>query len=429
MKRYQLIILGILSSLFFSCQEPTSERITNVQDYQEYLNTNNRKKLTPQLSNLQFWTNKYETQPNQYPYLTKIAAANTALFQTTGNIDYLINAEKNLLQEIEHRTTASNLRALAKNYISQHRFQESLQLLKKAETLGEKQKQTDKMLFDVYLEIGDYEKAEQYLNKIRHTKDFDYLIRAGKWNDVHGNLETAISFLERALVIAKSRNSESLLIWSYSNLADFYGHHNQLKKSYAYYLKTLALDPGNAYAKKGIAWIAYSHENNSQEAMRILNSIQEYYQAPDHYLFKAELAEYENNPELKEQNLTMFLFAARKQQYGRMYDQHATKLYLDEYEEISSAVKIIQEEIENRPTPEIYDLLAWSHFKNGEIEESMNVAKAYVIGKSHEPEVLYHLAEIYKANGMHEEAQKLKKELLESAYEIGPVALSQVQKI
>lgn len=361
--------------------------------------------------------------------MTKIAASNTALFQTTGDINYLLEAEDQLKQQMKFRKTASNLRILAKNYVSQHRFQEALYILLQAYENGEKRMQTTKMLFDVYLEIGAYQKAEQYLDSIKQPNDFDYLIRAGKWNDVHGNLETAISFLERALEVAKLRNDESLLIWSYSNLADFYGHHNKLETSYSYYLKTLELDPSNAYAKKGIAWIVYSHEKNSQEALRILNSTQEYHQSPDYYLFKAELAEFENKNQLKAQNLALFLSLSSNKSYGKMYDQHTTKLYLDEYDEIHTASALIKEEIENRPTPETYDLLAWSYYKSGDYKEALRIASEFVIGKSHEPEVVFHLAEIYKANGMTKETQKLKQELLESAFEIGPVALSQVQKI
>ena len=186
------------------------------------------------------------------------------------------------------------------------------------------------MLFDVHLEIGNYKQAKRYLNKIYNTRDFDYLIRAGKWNDVRGNLETAIAYLENALEIAQSRKDASLLIWSYSNLADFYGHHNDLKKSYAYYLKTLELEPSNAYAKKGIAWILYSHEKNSAEAERVLSSIQNYHQSPDYYLFLAELAEFNGNDEKQKENIQKFLELASQNSYGKMYHQHKVKLLLDE---------------------------------------------------------------------------------------------------
>ena len=90
---------------------------------------------------------------------------------------------------------------------------------------------------------------------------------------------------------------------------------------------------------------------------------------------------------------------------------------------------MIQEEITNRPTPETYDLLAWNYYQKGDYKKSLMVAKEFVISKIFEPEVLYHLAEIYKKNGMQGKADELKSELLESAYEIGPVLLSKVETI
>ena len=95
----------------------------------------------------------------------------------------------------------------------------------------------------------------------------------------------------------------------------------------------------------------------------------------------------------------------------------------------SLVTSVIQEEITNRPTPESYDLLAWAAFKRGNTQESLRIAKKYIEGKSHEPEVLYHLAEIYKANKMEEAKNVLKKELLDSSYELGPVFLAKIQKI
>ena len=425
------ILYGLLGMILFlsSCTKREKAQVTNAQDYHQYLNTTNEEKLELETKNLTFWKNKYENQPNQYPYLSKIAKANNQLFATTGKIEYLIEAEENLKAQIKRKETSTNLRALARNYISQHRFQESLVLLKKAESIGDKLISTQKMLFDVHLELGNEIEAKRYLDTFYQINDFDYLIRAGKWNDTQGNLETAISFLERALQIAKSSNNKALKVWSYTNLGDFYGHNNEIEKSYENYLKSLSLEPSNAYAKKGIAWIAYSYEKNPTEAIRILNSIQKYHHSPDYYLFKAELAEFTNNTGEKEKNIQLFLNSSRKELYGKMYNQHYVKVCLEELNDYSLVTSVIQEEITNRPTPESYDLLAWAAFKRGNTQESLRIAKKYIEGKSHEPEVLYHLAEIYKANKMEEAKNVLKKELLDSSYELGPVFLAKIQKI
>ena len=194
-------------------------------------------------ANVDFWTKKIEATPNQFPYYTNRSGAYTSIFSTTGNIDYLIKAENDLIiaNESTNYNNAGLLKSLAANYISQHRFKDALELLKKAEANGEKLNGTKKMLFDVHLELGNYIYAEAYLKDIKNISDFDYLIRLAKWEDHKGNLDGAIVYMEKATEIAESSNLKTLKQWSYTNLADFYGHAGKIEKSYATLFKSVRI--------------------------------------------------------------------------------------------------------------------------------------------------------------------------------------------
>ncbi len=431
MKTQQTIFFALFTFVLLSCSTKNNATITHKSDYDRYLNlSENTSKITAQ-KELVFWQEKLQKQPSQYPYLGKIASANTLLFSSDGNIKYLVNAEKKL-EELNSKTKYTNsgsLRALARNYISQHKFKEALGLVKKAETLGDNLKATQKMLFDIHLELGNYTEAESYLTKIKSFSDFDYLIRDSKWNDHMGDLGSAIHFMEKATEIAESSNNTNLKIWSYTNLADYYGHNNEIKKAYIFYLKSLKLDANNSYAKKGIAWIVYSHEKNPEEALRILNSISKENTSPDYYLLKAEIAEFKNNLTSKNENLNLYLLAVNNDLYGDMYNQYNAKLFLEEFDKKAEALAIIQKEIENRPTPQSYDLLAWYYFQTKEYTKALELMNSYVVGKTFEPEAQYHLAEIYKVNGFTKKALKIKKELLESAFELGPLMEERINNI
>ncbi len=431
MKTQQTIFFALFIFVLLSCSTKNNATITHKSDYDRYLNlSKNTSKITAQ-KELVFWQEKLQKQPSQYPYLGKIASANTLLFSSDGNIKYLVNAEKKL-EELNSKTKYTNsgsLRALARNYISQHKFKEALGLVKKAETLGDNLKATQKMLFDIHLELGNYTEAESYLTKIKSFSDFDYLIRDSKWNDHIGDLGSAIHFMEKATEIAESSNNTNLKIWSYTNLADYYGHNNEIKKAYIFYLKSLKLDANNSYAKKGIAWIVYSHEKNPEEALRILNSISKENTSPDYYLLKAEIAEFKNNLTSKNENLNLYLLAVNNDLYGDMYNQYNAKLFLEEFDKKAEALAIIQKEIENRPTPQSYDLLAWYYFQTKEYTKALELMNSYVVGKTFEPEAQYHLAEIYKVNGFTKKALKIKKELLESAFELGPLMEERINNI
>lgn len=431
MKTLQNTIYLLLAILMLSCNTKPNHQITDVNDYNHYLSLSvNTKKILAQ-KELDFWQDKLSKQPGQYPYLGKIASANTQLFNTLGDINYLIAAQNNL-QELNKKTnhkSSGSLRALARNYISQHKFKEALSLLEMAEIAGEQLHATQKMLFDVQLELGNYTEAEKYLSKIKSFSDFDYLIRAAKWNDHQGDLTTAIRYMEKAMTYAENSKNESLMVWAYTNLADFYGHNNEVSKAYKYYLKTLKLEPENSYAKKGIAWIAYSYEKNPDEALRIIDLISKEHPSPDYYLLKSEIAEFKNNLTSKKESLKLYLSAVNNTLYGDMYNQYNAKLYLDEYQNTKIALPIIEKEIQNRPTPQSYGLLAWLFFQKKEYNKALDIMNTYVVGKTYEPESLYHLAVIYKTTGFENKAKELKADLLESAFELGPLLSDKIQKL
>jgi tetratricopeptide (TPR) repeat protein len=417
-------LIFILS--LFNCN---SNKVTNSEDYKTYLTTTvNQSEL---MASAQPLTNIIETTPNQFTHLAKRASAYTQIFNTTGNIDYLIKAEKDLIKAIDitGRKFPGFLKSLAANYISQHRFKEALVLLEEAKINGEKLNGTKKMLFDVHLELGNYLQAQAYLKQIKNTSDFDYLIRLAKWEDHNGNLDQAITQMEKATVIAEASNLKDIKQWSYTNLADFYGHAGDIKKSYNHFLKALELDPNDAYAKKGIAWILYSHENNPEEALKILDHISTYYKAPDYDLLKAEIAEYTNNKELKSNALDNYKNAVKNEHYGDMYNAYDVMIFNDELLLPERAIEIAKHEVENRPTPQSYDLLAWSYFKNGDTEKANAIIEEHVDGQTFEPTVLYHIAEIYKTSGKTEKVEALKSELVASLYELGPTMATKIKQL
>jgi tetratricopeptide (TPR) repeat protein len=354
--------------------------------------------------------------------LSSIASNYATLFEYTGNINHLYKTEELLTKSNQTYaySKVSTIRSLARNYIAQHRFKEALMLANKALVIGESRKETQKLLFDVQMELGNFEEAIKNLNAFKDMKEYDYLIRIAKWNDHIGDLTTAITFMEKARTIAEKEDNKVLKIWSYSNLGDFYGHAGRIQEAYDSYLKTLALDPNYAYAIKGIAWIVFSHERNTTEAKRIVDAIEKSHNTPDFYLFKSEIAEFEGNKNEALKNKQAYFAMLKLHDYGAMYNKYNVLIYADAKETAPKALEIAKIEVDHRPTPDSYDLLAWSYLNIGENKKALEIAQKYVVGKSFEPNVQYHLAMIYKSNKLLEKVQPIKQELLSSSYELGP---------
>ena len=417
----KLFILTLASFLlvFTSCNEKGSTSIAQAADYEQYLSPDQNPNALTAKKELDFWTKKYNESPSQYPYQAKMAGANSALFGQTGDVNFLNNAY-NLYQEINKKTNNTQpgyLRSLARNCISQHKFREAYTALKIAEEKGDQLRSTQKMLFDVCLEFGNKEEAKSYLEKIAAKKDFDYTIRLAKWNDHEGNLDKTIELMEQALADAQEKKNKSLILWSVTNLGDYYGHAGRISDSYQQYLNALSIDPNNSYALKGISWIAFSKDRNTKEAKRILQALQSRRANPDYDLLLAEIAAYEKDTELENQHIAAFIDKTKDEKYGDMYNT-----YLAEIAESPEAIKSIAEiEINNRPTPQSYALLAWSYYKDNNYKKALEIIENHVQDKTFEPAAQYKMAVVYKANDFNDRVEALKAELGGSSYELGPV--------
>jgi Tfp pilus assembly protein PilF len=401
-----------------------------VDDYNAYLNTEITPTLDESLLQQQYWSNRLDKDTTGIGDIGQLAGVYEQLFAETGKMEHLLAAEK--LYQKAIAVSADNFRdgferGLAKNYISQHRFKEANDLLQKSFEGVSMKRPTQLMLFDSAMELGDYDRAYGYLSALKDMTDYNYLIRLSKWSDHIGDLDNAIKFMEMAKEKAESHESKPLRIWTYSNLADYYGHAGRIKDSYEHYLKTLALQPDNSYVKRKIAWIVYAAEGNAKESHRILDSVMKNHHMPDYLLVKSELYAFEGNTSASKDAEEAFVNAVKEGNYGDMYNTYLIELYAEGAPK--KALEIAEKEVQNRNTPLINSYLAFAQLKNGQDTEALKTIEAKVEGKTFEPVALYHNALVYKANGNSKKVKELKAELEEASFELGPVLSSKVEEL
>lgn len=419
--------LLIVFFFFLSCnKEEAITIITNPKDYNSFLNTSNNLTFESAKSEKEFWSNRLRQDSSGVGDLGPLANAYTTMYIASGGILSLKNAEILFRKAIKvsAHSKDSYIRSLARNLISQHRFNEAKKLLEESLSGVSNKRAVRHILFDVYMELGEYELADKTLMKLKNKNDFNYLIRLAKRNDHQGNLEGAIRNLIDAMKIADSRKSKTLQLWTYTNLADYYGHSGQIKNAYQLYLKTLELQPDNNYAKKQIAWILYSYEKNPTEANRILDSIMVNNTSPEFYLFKADIAEYEGDYSESKIFKEKFIKSASNNDYRVMYNSYLIELYSETNPKL--ALEIATQEVSNRATPESYSHLAYANLKAGNKDKALQIIEAYVFEKTHDPKSLYFSIFIFKENKKHKKEKEIKKELLESAFELGPLKMNEL---
>ena len=420
---FSIILAAIISAAFyFQSEKP----IVNPTDYEVYLKKENlEKEISKRSGEINFWQNKLINTPDNFVYEKKLAGLFANRFKLSGEPHDLFLSDslfKNINQRIPGQVGI--LQSLTANAITQHKFREAEKYIKQAYEIGEKRFISSLMFVDVLLERGQIFSADQYLRDIAAGYHFDYLIRDVKFQDQKGDLEKAIQQMEKALSIAKASGNEDIINWSLSNLADMYGHDGRIKKSYDTYLEALSHNPADLHSIKGIAWVAFSHEKNTAEAKRILNFLKSIHPVPDYDLLLAEIATFENDEKLAVQYQQQFITKASKSIYGNMYKSYICELTSD----TPNAVAIAKAEIEERPHPMSYDLLAWANFQNGNFKKALEITENHVLQKTSEPVALYHSGIILKAASQFEKAEKYLDEALEAAYELGPVVAQEIEQ-
>ncbi len=419
-----------LSVLLLGCNGQGDKDVTfatNPEDYTSFLQADPIKSYAAALEEKEFWSKRLGSDSTGVGDLGPLAGAYSKLFETSGAIQHLKDAEqvyKKAITVAAIKIQDGYKRALAKNYITQHRFKDAITLLEESYAGISNKHATELLLFDCYLEVGAYSKALQLLKKIENINQFDYLIRISKWSDHQGDLSAAIGYMEKALTIANSRKNLALQIWTNTNIADYYGHQGDIKASYNHYLKTLALQPDHAYAKKGLAWILYSKEHNITKASVLIDHLLKNHNLPDYYLLKAEMASYQGDSVLSEEYMQQFFTLANNPLYGDMYNTHKIRALVktDPYK----ALQLAQKEVDNRTTPQSYQLLALAQLASNQKQEALATITNFVVGKTSEPMALLYSAQVYKANGMLDKVTALKTALLPASYELGPEIYKQV---
>ncbi len=423
------LFLFLFNSACKTTHQDNQQAIALATDYDQYLN---EALLTQDLNllekQMQFWQAKLQKDPQSITSLSKIASLYARRFKITGDIEDIHRSDKiwqNLQAQYPEPKTGPYF-ALAQNSITQHQFKRAFAYLQKAQAIGDEKFTTHMMLVDAAMELGKHELAQNLLAQTANKNSFDYLIRYAKTKDHEGDLDSAIICMEKAFARLEKGQNKELYCWALSNLGDMYGHAGRIRESYEAYLKVLEKQPDYDYALKGIAWIAYAHDQKPEEAKRIIHFLRKKKDSPDYLLFLAEIADYQGDEKAKKAHLKAFYEEVSKPSYGPMYYKYLIELALEEYDDPDQAIRLAQQEVQNRPCVQSYDLLAWSYFKQGSLDKAYQIAREQVEEKSYEPDVLYHLGVILKAKGEEDKARKYLEEAAESSFELGPITTREI---
>ena len=426
MKPFFFFILTV--SLLFSCSQ---KKIVNPPDYNFALTPGHIiKSVNRSNEEIAFWQNRLEKDTGSFVNMLELGYNYLGLFKLKGNVADLKKGDiliKKASQKLNN-TDPNILEALSQASITRHKFKDAAEYNEQAFKNNSSPYVHALLSFDANMEIGQYQLAKKQLGNFKDQASFQVLIRKAKYQDHSGNLPGAIETMETALEKLKYSNNSKLYCWTLSNLGDMYSHAGRVNEAYDTYKKVLKKDASYSYVLKGIAWIAYAHDHNTEEARRIFNFLLLQSNMPDLYLALSEIEEYEGNEQKKNEYVQKFLSVVEEPSYGDMYNKYLVDIYTDEIKDYEKAEKLALREVSNRPTPETYSWLSWVYFRKGDIIKAHDIYNNYVKDRDFEPASLYRGGYILAAAGKKEEARKLLEQSLDSSFELGPVKTKMIRE-
>jgi tetratricopeptide (TPR) repeat protein len=414
--------------ILYSC---SSKQIINPGDYDFALGAEHINKAE-KFSNeeINFWQGRLNRDTGSFVNMLELGYNYLSLFKLKGNVDHLKKGDS-LIKKASGKLNNRDpniLEALSQAAITQHRFKKAAYYNEEA-FKNEGSPYVHALLsFDAGMETGAFQSAKRQLGKLKNQESFHVLIRKAKYQDHLGDLAGGIKTMESAFKKIKNTNNGKLYCWALSNLGDMYSHAGRIKEAYTAYIQVLKRDPSYIYVLKGLAWIAYAHDNNTAEAKRLLGFILSQTSMPDLYLTLSEMEDYEGNEPGKKEYIQKFLSLVKDSSYGDMYNKYLLDIYTDEIKNLNDAQSIALREVINRPTPETFSWLSWVYFRKGDIAKAHAIYNNNVKGKDFEPTSLYRGGYILAAAGKKEEAKKLFEQSLESSFELGPVKTKMIKE-
>ena len=419
--------IAFITLLFGSCK---NESLVELKDIQPWLQSSHiNKAIANNTAEESFWKKRLAADSNNYINYLGVSKVYISRFRILSNIaDF--NKGEDLLRKAASRLDNKHpdlLQSLSRVAITGHRFKEAAILNRQSLEYNGNKYAYSLAAFDASMELGLYKQSSRFLEQNGGKESFHYLIRLAKKQDHDGDLEAAIQSMEKAFEKVKHTNNSELYCWTLANLGDMYGHAGRIKEAYNMYRKVLESDPAYLYALKGIAWIAYAHDRNIPLAKTILTFINQHSGDPSTLLLLAELATYEGN--LKEAGMlkARFIREAGKDSYGTMHNKYLIQILAEDEATLPAALKIAQQELRDRETPETWSWFAWVHYKMGDYEKANDIYTDHVMGQTFEPEALVYGIYILGKVNWEKEASILYNECIESAFELGPVQIAELK--
>jgi len=354
------------------------------------------KSVEIQEKDLAFWKNRIDPKfPGQVSE-SRYAGSLIGRFHEFGNIRDIDTAEK-ILKGINihyNNSLASPYSALVSTSILRHRFSLADTFLQKAIHLGIGGFTRNTLSFDVDFETGKFSAAQFYLSQLRGHKDYAYYFRKSKWEHFNGNIDSAISSMNRAADLEK--DIPYLKGIALSNTADLYVHQGEMEKAGELYRNCIRLNSLDLHSILGLSWVLLEKDQNDSLALTLMNLGRKINALPDPLFRLYQYGQATQDTNLEKKYALEFEKMATDTLYGKMYNKYLIEMYTGILHRPDKAEILAKNELSNRAIPTTYAWYAYSLLRNHKPEQAYSLFKKYISGKPLESLELYYMGCLFQ---------------------------------
>src|SRR5450631_269807 len=344
----------------------------------------------------------------------KLGAAYIQKGRETSDFAYYDLAEKALTKSLEltsplDLSSAAALTHLAATFMAEHRFSDAADYAERALALGSGDLSPFGLLGDAHADMGDYKQAEQdyeklllHLSSSEPERGYVYMhdSRVSYLKFIHGDNAGAIELARKAVnaAIGLHMPAENLA-WTNFQLGEYLYQAGDLVRAEAAYQDALNQLPGYHRGLSGVAKVRVA-QKRYQEAIEFYKEAIEEIPFPDYIAALGDIyTKVGKNEDAKKQYDLVEYIAYLTKLNKQTYNRELALFYADRDTKLHESLELARRELEVRCDVYTQDVLAWSLYKNGKLEEaSASMDKALSAG-TRDATIYFHAGLIHRDLG------------------------------
>jgi tetratricopeptide (TPR) repeat protein len=291
-----------------------------------------------------------------------------------GDIEDVFRAEqvarRSLALQPYHNQGAFML--LASALLSQHQFQQALNVINNAQILDDNLSSTS-LKASILMELGNYEAVEQILQISQGTSNGNKAVIA-RYLELTGNLASARQLLDEAMEeMDFYTTSAEIRAWFHVRAGDLAFAAGDFSLSEQRYQEALELFPQHIAAFTGLARLCAS-QHRWQDALNAANQGIELMPLIETLGYKADAQKALGNPKGAAETEDLIGLVAYLSKAKGIYDRALAVYYTEHNTHLADALLIARREVALRDDIHAEDTLAWAAAANGQWQEAQQAA-------------------------------------------------------